>query len=126
MVVDFSTEATGRMAKFLNNECDVVAFPEPSQLSVLNNRQLISSKGANLVYLAFNMQRGIGQDLALRQRIARGINRKRIAEKLFYGTGEVADNLLPTALWSKKIMEATLINHTKIQVSKRLKCMTVL
>ncbi|EPZ01585.1 ABC transporter substrate-binding protein [Mannheimia haemolytica] len=102
MVVDFSTEATGRMAKFLNNECDVVAFPEPSQLSVLNNRQLISSKGANLVYLAFNMQRGIGQDLALRQRIARGINRKRIAEKLFYGTGEVADNLLPTALWSKK------------------------
>lgn len=61
MVVDFSTEATGRMAKFLNNECDVVAFPEPSQLSVLNNRQLISSKGANLVYLAFNMQRVLGR-----------------------------------------------------------------
>lgn len=52
MIVDFSTEATGRMAKFLNNECNVVAFPEPSQLSVLTDEQLIESKGANLVYLA--------------------------------------------------------------------------
>lgn len=102
MVVDFSTEATGRMAKFLNNECDVVAFPEPSQLSVLRNHQLVSSKGANLAYLAFNMQRAIGQDLALRQKIASGINRQRLAEKLFYGTAEVADNVLPTALWPKK------------------------
>lgn len=102
MVVDFSTEATGRMAKFLNNECDVVAFPEPSQLSILHNQKSISSQGANLAYLAFNMQREIGKDLALRQRIASGINRQRIAENLFYGTAEVADNLLPTVLWPKK------------------------
>lgn len=102
MIVDFSTEATGRMAKFLNQTCHVVAFPEPSQLSVLKNERLISSKGANLVYLAFNMQREIGQNLPLRQQIARNINRKRIAEKLFYGTGEVADNVLPTALLKEK------------------------
>ncbi|HGO5822443.1 TPA: ABC transporter substrate-binding protein [Mannheimia haemolytica] len=106
MVVDFSTEATGRMAKFLNNECDVVAFPEASQLSVLKDEQLIRSQGANLVYLAFNMQKEIGQNLALRQRIARGINRQRIADKLFYGTGEVADNVLPTALWQEKNSES--------------------
>lgn len=102
MIVDFATEATGRMAKFLNNECHVVAFPEPSQLSVLKNARLVESKGANLVYLAFNMQREIGQDLPLRQHIARSINRQRIAEKLFYGTGEVADNVLPTALLAEK------------------------
>lgn len=102
MIIDFSTEATGRMAKFLNNECNIVAFPEPSQLSVLQNEHLISSKGANLAYLAFNMQREIGKNLALRQKIARSINRKRMADKLFYGIAEVADNVLPTALWDKK------------------------
>ncbi|MEG9499932.1 ABC transporter substrate-binding protein [Mannheimia indoligenes] len=106
MIVDFSTEATGRMAKFLNNECNVVAFPEPSQLSVLSDEQLIESKGANLVYLAFNMQKEIGQNLPLRQQIASSINRKRIAEKLFYDTGEVADNVLPTALWAEKNSES--------------------
>ncbi|QIM66495.1 peptide ABC transporter substrate-binding protein [Mannheimia granulomatis] len=106
MIVDFSTEATGRMAKFLNNECHIVAFPEPSQLSVLKNERLISSKGANLVYLAFNMQRPIGEDLPFRQKIAQSINRQRIADKLFYGTGEVADNVLPTALWQKKNPES--------------------
>lgn len=102
MIVDFSTEETGRMAKYLNNECSVVAFPEPSQLSILTEEQRIESKGANLVYLAFNMQKAIGQNLALRQHIASSINRKRIAEKLFYGMGEVADNVLPTALWAEK------------------------
>ncbi|AHG75710.1 peptide ABC transporter substrate-binding protein [Mannheimia varigena] len=106
MVVDFSTEATGRMAKFLNNECNVVAFPEPSQMSVLMDEHLVSSKGANLVYLAFNMQKEIGLDLPLRQQISRSINRKRIAESLFYGIGEVADNVLPTALWAKKNAES--------------------
>lgn len=106
MIVDFSTEATGRMAKFLNNECDIIAFPEPSQLSVLKNERQISSKGANLAYLAFNMQKPIGEDLAFRQKIAQSINRQRIADKLFYGTGEVADNVLPTALWTKKNPES--------------------
>lgn len=106
MIVDFSTEATGRMAKFLNNECHIVAFPEPSQLSVLPNERLISSKGANLAYLAFNMQKPIGQDLSLRLKIARSINRQRIADKLFYGAAEVADNVLPTALWPERNIES--------------------
>lgn len=102
MIVDFSTESTGRMAKFLNNECHIAAFPEPSQLSILAKERLIESKGANLAYLAFNMQRAIGQNLALRQKIAHSINRKRIADKLFYGKAEVADNVLPTTLWAEK------------------------
>lgn len=102
MIVNFSAEATGRMAKFLNDECHVVAFPEPSQLSVLKNERRISSQGANLAYLAFNMRRDIGHDLALRQKIARSINRQRIADRLFYGQAEVADNVLPTALWKTK------------------------
>lgn len=105
MVVDFSTEATGRMAKFFSNECHIVAFPEPSQLSILDEKWVMKSQGANLAYLAFNMQRDIGQNLALRQLISRSINRKRIADNLFYGMGEVAENVLPAVLWNRKNSE---------------------
>ena len=41
MVVDFASDGTGRLAKFLNHECDVVVFPEPSQLSQIPIEQHI-------------------------------------------------------------------------------------
>lgn len=101
MIVDFSTTPTGRMAKFLNGECDVSAFPEPSQLSRLNPEKgyIVEQKGANLAYLAFNFERPIGQNLALRQQIAQAIDRERLARLFFYGVAEVAQNVLPSALF---------------------------
>lgn len=104
MIVDFSTTATGRMAKFLNGECDVSAFPEPSQISRLKTEKgyVVEQKGANLAYLAFNFDRPIGQDPALRGRIARAINRERLARLFFYGTAEVAQAVLPSALLSER------------------------
>lgn len=100
MIVDFSTTATGRMAKFLNGECDVSAFPEPSQISRLKKEKgyVVEQKGANLAYLAFNFERPIGQNLVLRQKIARSINRTRFAQTFFYGTAEVAQTVLPQVL----------------------------
>ncbi|MBF0785669.1 ABC transporter substrate-binding protein [Muribacter muris] len=100
MIVDFSTTGTGRMAKFLNNECDISAFPELSQLSVLNAEQgyLVENQGANLAFLAFNMQQPQMQDIALRRYIAQSIDRQRLAKVLFYGAAQVAQGVLPAAL----------------------------
>lgn len=97
MIVDFSTTATGRMAKFLNGECDISAFPEPSQLQQLSDEKgyLIERPGANLAYLAFNFDRPIGQDIALRRYISRSINRERLAKQLFYGIADVPNKVLP-------------------------------
>lgn len=111
MVVDFSSDGTGRMAKFLNRECDVVAFPEPSQLLQIHPKQIIESEGANLAFLAFNMQRPQMQDQALRQKIAAGINRKRIADQFFFGKANVAENVLPKALWHFQHNSAHLQNY---------------
>lgn len=100
MIVDFSTTGTGRMAKFLNNECDISAFPELSQLSVLNTEQgyVVENEGANLAFLAFNMQQPRMQDIELRRYIAQAIDRQRLAKVLFYGAAQVAYNVLPRAL----------------------------
>lgn len=101
MVVDFSTTATGRMAKFLNGECDVSAFPEPAHISLIGSKKgyVVEQKGANLAYLAFNFDRPIGKDIALRQRITQAIDRRRLAKTFFYGRAEVAQNVLPPALF---------------------------
>ncbi|OOH92143.1 ABC transporter substrate-binding protein [Pasteurellaceae bacterium 15-036681] len=102
MLVDFSSSGTGRMAKFLNRECDVSAFVEPSQIAVAkSNANLVESDGANLAFLAFNFQRPIGNDLPLRLKIAESIDRKRLAKTLFYDMAEVAENVLPKALFTE-------------------------
>ncbi|MFK5129467.1 ABC transporter substrate-binding protein [Glaesserella parasuis] len=104
LVVDFSTSGTGRMAKFLNNECDISAFPEPSQLSILDKTQgyVIETAGANLAFLAFNFRQDKMKDPALRQKIATSIDRERLARILFYGVAEVPQNVLPKALYAQE------------------------
>ncbi|QLB21529.1 peptide ABC transporter substrate-binding protein [Vespertiliibacter pulmonis] len=122
MIIDFSTSATGRMAKFLNGECDISAFPEPSQLSILPKLSSIlhENVGANLAFLAFNFQRTQMQNLTLRQYIARSINRERLAQLLFYRIADVAQNVLPQALLLETnpngyIYQPTSLNQVEIR-----------
>lgn len=100
MIVDFSTTGTGRMTKFLNGECDISAFPEWSQLSALAPSQGYISEniGANLAFLAFNFQRPIMQNRAIRQAVASAVDRARLARLLYYNTAEVAEKVVPMAL----------------------------
>ncbi|MDP8098282.1 ABC transporter substrate-binding protein [Pasteurella atlantica] len=102
IIIDFSTSSTGQMAKFLNQECDISAFPEPSQLSSLPKGYLVNIFGANLSFLAFNNQSMKMNDIKLRREIVHSINRERLGKQLFYGLAEVADNVLPTALFPNR------------------------
>lgn len=101
MIIDVSTNGTGRMAKYLSHECDIAAFPEPSQLAALKEGYIVNRAGANLAYLAFNFNRPIGKNLLLRQKIAQSIDRGRLAKVLFYGIADVADKVLPNVLFNE-------------------------
>ncbi len=98
MVVDFSSDGTGRMAKLLNQECDVIAFPEPSQMAQFKDGNIVEAEGANLAFLAFNVQRPIMQDVALREKMAQAINKKRLIQKLYFAQATLAENVLPAVL----------------------------
>lgn len=117
MVVDVSSNDTGRMAKYLNGECDVVALPKPSQRTIVPHNEIIESPGANLAFLAFNMQKPAMKEIALRRRIAGAINRKRIADTLFYGAANVANNVLPNVLFpysnQQRYQDHTTQEHSK-------------
>lgn len=112
IIIDLTTENTGRLAKFLNGECHISAFPEVSQLGLLQTHgdhfQIQSTEGMNLAFLAFNFQKQRMHDIALRRAIAQSIDRKRIIDKIYYNTATLANNVIPSISWASDELMA---NH---------------
>ena len=104
IIIDLSTDKTGRLAKFLNNECQLAAFPEASQLGLLKDQgerfQTHIVEGMNLSFLAFNFLRPVMQDVEIRRAISQAINRQRIIKHIYYDTATVANNIIPSVSWA--------------------------
>ncbi|QLB12822.1 cationic peptide transport system substrate-binding protein [Bisgaardia hudsonensis] len=106
IIIDLSTERTGRIVKFLNNECHISANLEVSQLGLLKNNNrysLISTEGMNLSYLAFNLQKPLIQDVDFRRAISQSIDRKRITKTIYHNTAYVANNIIPKISWASVV-----------------------
>jgi cationic peptide transport system substrate-binding protein len=57
VVIDLGTGGTGRLSRLLTGECDVLAWPAASQLTILRDDprlRLSLRPGMNIAYLAFN------------------------------------------------------------------------
>lgn len=104
IIIDLSTDKTGRMAKFFNNECHIAAFPEVSQLGLLQQSgaqfKTTITEGMNLSFLAFNFLRPAMQNADLRRAIALAINRERLIKHIYYDTAVVANNIIPAISWA--------------------------
>ena len=107
IVVDLSSDRTGRLVKFFNNECQIAAYPEVSQLGLLHDNDeryyLQSADGMNLSYLAFNFNKPLMQDVQIRQAISRSINRARIVRNIYHNTATVANNIIPNVSWASSV-----------------------
>lgn len=107
ILVDLSTERTTRLIKFFNNECQIAAYPEVSQLGLLNNNNeryyLQSTDGMNLSYLAFNFNKPLMQNEQIRQAISQSINRARIIRNIYHNTATVANNIIPNVSWASSV-----------------------
>ncbi|WP_159566458.1 ABC transporter substrate-binding protein SapA [Budvicia diplopodorum] len=103
VVIDLGAGGTGRLSKLLTGECDVLAYPAASQLSILRDdpRLRISLRtGMNIAYLAFNTEKPPLNDLRVRQAIALSINNPRLMQSIYYGTAETASSILPRTSWA--------------------------
>lgn len=104
IVIDLSTDKIGRMAKFFNNECQIAAFPEVSQLGLLQQSgaqfKTTIAEGMNLSFLAFNFLRPTMRNTELRRAIALAINRERLIKHIYYDTAVVANNIIPAISWA--------------------------
>ncbi len=103
VVIDLGSGGTGRLSKLLTGECDVLAYPAASQLSILRNDprlRLSLRSGMNVAYLAFNVRKPPLDDSRVRHAIALAINNVRLMQSIYYGTAETASSILPRASWA--------------------------
>lgn len=103
VVIDIGVGGTGRLSKLLTGECDVLAYPATSQLSILRadpRLRLTLRPGMNVAYLAFNTRKLPLSDYRVRHAIALSINNQRLMESIYYGTAETAASILPRASWA--------------------------
>ncbi|MBN6710768.1 ABC transporter substrate-binding protein [Haemophilus haemoglobinophilus] len=104
VIIDLSTNRSGRLMKFFNNECHIASYPEVSQLGLLkqNNEKyyLKSIEGMNLSYIAFNFQKPLMQNVEIRRHISQAINRQRIINLIYHNTASVANNIIPSISWA--------------------------
>lgn len=103
VVVDISAGGTGRLSKLLTGECDVLAYPAASQLSILRDDprlRLTLRPGMNIAYLAFNTRKAPLDNPKVRQALALAINNERLMASIYYGTAETAASILPRASWA--------------------------
>ncbi len=107
IVVDLSTDRTGRLIKFLNNECQIISYPDVSQLGLLqqksNQYYLQTVEGMNLAYLAFNFKKALMRDETIRQAVAQSLNRRRMVDIIYHHTATVANNIIPTISWAARV-----------------------
>ncbi len=107
IIIDLSTDRTGRLVKFFNGECQISSYPEVSQLGLLkenDKRYYVKSvEGMNLAYLAFNFQNAVIQDEQVRRAIAQAINRQRIIKTIYHNTATVANNIIPNISWASSV-----------------------
>ncbi|MBW7984019.1 ABC transporter substrate-binding protein SapA [Enterobacillus tribolii] len=103
VVIDLGAGGTGRLSKLLTGECDVLAYPAASQLSILRDDprlRLTLRPGMNVAYLAFNTRKPPLDNVDVRRAIAYAINNQRLMQSIYYGTAETAASLLPRASWA--------------------------
>lgn len=107
IIIDLSTDHTGRLVKFFNGECQIASYPEVSQLGLLKENDkryyVKSAEGMNLAYLAFNFQNAVIQDEQVRRAIAQAINRQRIIKTIYHNTATVANNIIPNISWASSV-----------------------
>ncbi len=103
VVIDLGSGGTGRLSKLLTGECDVLAWPAASQLSILRDDprlRLTLRPGMNIAYLAFNTNKTPLNNPAVRHALALAINNQRLMQSIYYGTAETAASILPRASWA--------------------------
>lgn len=103
VVIDLGVGGTGRLSKLLTGECDVLAYPAASQLSILRDDprlRMTLRPGMNIAYLAFNTRKPPLDRPAVRHALALAINNERLMESIYYGTAETAASILPRASWA--------------------------
>ena len=103
LIFAITPDQTVRYQKLKAGECHFVTLPAISELDNMRANPavtVISQEGLNVGYLAMNVTKAPFDNVLVRQAINHALNRKFYLEAIYRGTGIIASNPVPPALWS--------------------------
>ncbi|MGO1245978.1 MAG: ABC transporter substrate-binding protein [Oceanisphaera sp.] len=103
LVFDITPKSSKRLAKLLSGECDAMANPAASQLSVINqhpNLILSEAGGMSVSVLALNTQKAPFNDIRVRKALSLALSRQDILQAVYFNEGRKASTLLPSHSWA--------------------------
>lgn len=99
-------DANAMQAELKSGRVDLTSLPSnltPDTIANLGsdpNLQVLKFRGANIVYLGFNVQQPPVNNVKVRQAMAYAINREAIVSDLLQGQASIAQSILPEACWA--------------------------
>ncbi|MGY4494362.1 ABC transporter substrate-binding protein [Pseudomonas sp. TE3610] len=103
LIFAITTDASVRMQKLKNNECQVTAYPRPADIAPLKadpQLKMPEQAGFNLGYIAYNVTHTPFDNLKFRQALDMAVNKQQIITAVYMGAGQLAQNSLPPSQWS--------------------------
>ncbi|GLR70664.1 ABC transporter substrate-binding protein [Agaribacter marinus] len=103
IVFDITLRSSLRMAKLITGECDAIAFPSQSDLSVIEERsdlKLLEKPGLNVGYWGFNTSKPPFDNPNVRQALALAVDKTSLIDAVYLGQAVRAKGLVPSASWA--------------------------
>jgi len=101
VVFDITTNNSGRLAKLLAGECDIVAYPiAHKKIEEFPDVTLESVTSLNVAYLGFNTAKPPFDNKLVRKAVAHAVNKKAIIDAVYFGRAEQAKSVLPQTSWA--------------------------
>ena len=93
LIFSITPDAAVRVQKMKNNECQVMSYPRPGDISTLkaaSNLDTPSQAGFNEGYVAYNVTKKNLGNADVRRALDMAINKKAIIESVYQGAGQAA------------------------------------
>jgi peptide/nickel transport system substrate-binding protein len=94
--------STGRLQALQTGEVNAYDLAAPQDVSTIkgdSKLKVINRPPFNVAYIGINSARPPFNNVKVRQAVAYGLDRRSVVQQFYYGSGVVADDFLPAALW---------------------------
>lgn len=103
LIFSITVDAAVRAQKLIAGECQIMPFPNPADVAMLEanpNIRVEQQEGLNVGFLAYNTQQAPFDNAEVRVALNMAINKEAILQAVFQGAGQVAINPIPPTMWS--------------------------
>ena len=102
LIFEIVPDATTRYAKLQAGQCDLMDFPNATDIEKMKKDpkiQLLSNPGLNIAYVAFNNEKAPFDNVKVRQALNLAVDKKAIIDVVYQGAGVAANSPLPPTIW---------------------------